>query len=226
MRVSEIMSNRPVTVSPRATISEAISRMLAGHISGLPVVDDEGHLVGIISEADFLRRSEIGTQKRPSRWLEWLIEPGRRADDYVRANGRVAREVMTENVVSVSADATLLEAVNIMEEHKVKRLPVVRSGKLVGMLTRADLIRALSGYVAPIYTDTITTDAEIKNSVVLEMRAQTWSPVASVDVEVRDGIVTLRGVITDERERNALKVIAENADGVKGVKDELALIEP
>ena len=226
MRVNDVMSSKPITISPDATVAEAIARMISARVSGLPVADGSGTLVGMLSEGDLLRRSEMGTQKARSRWLEWLIEPGRRAEDYTRANGRLVREVMTDNVYSIGDDASLADAVNLMEKHHVKRLPVVADGKLVGIVTRADLIRALARYVAPTYEDTFATDAEIAKAIRTELDAQSWAPAAAVDFDVKDGVVTLRGSIMDDRQRDALRVLVENVSGVKRVADQLVWIEP
>src|SRR4051794_34799425 len=121
MRIKDIMSKTVITVSPTATIAEAINLMIGAKISGLPVVNEAGTLVGILSESDLLRRIEVGTQKRRSHWLEWLIEPGRLATEYVRANGRLVREVMTADPVTIDDEASVEDAVSMMERRKVKR---------------------------------------------------------------------------------------------------------
>jgi CBS domain-containing protein len=226
MRIKDIMSKTVITVSPTTTIAEAINLMIGARISGVPVVDEAGALVGVLSESDLLRRVEVGTQRRRSHWLEWLIEPGRLAAEYVRANGRLAREVMTVDPITIADDASVKDAVSIMERRKVKRLPVVHGGKLVGIISRADVIRSLAGFVAPAYEEQATSDAEIHRRIVTELASQAWAPTASVDVEVKDGVVQLHGAIFDGREREALRVAAENIPGVRRVEDHLAWIEP
>src|SRR5262245_49556148 len=143
MNAGDVMTQSTVTVDPDASITHAIQLMLKRRISGLPVVDDTGALVGILTEGDLLRRAELGTQKRRPRWIEFLIGPGRLASEYVSACGRKVREVMTTPVHIVSEDTPLTDVVNIMESKQVKRLPVLRDGRLVGILSRANLLRAL-----------------------------------------------------------------------------------
>ncbi|HMF20520.1 MAG TPA: CBS domain-containing protein, partial [Pseudolabrys sp.] len=140
MRAADVMTVQPVSVSPDASILEAIRVMLQRRFSGLPVVDASGALVGIVTEGDLLRRTETGTQRKRPRWIEFLIGPGRLATEYVHASGRKVREVMSQDVQAVTGDTPLEEIVRLMERHQIKRLPVVDSGKLVGIVTRANLL--------------------------------------------------------------------------------------
>jgi CBS domain-containing protein len=137
------MAPRVISIEADAPIMRAVRLMLQNRISGLPVVGPTGELIGMVTEGDFLRRSEIGTQRRRGRWLEFLIGPGRLADEYVRASGRKVDEVMTRNPVTITEDTPLETAVDLMERHRIKRLPVMREGRLVGIVTRADLMHAL-----------------------------------------------------------------------------------
>lgn len=226
MRIRDIMSKPVITVARTATLAEAIHRMLDAHVSGLPVVDEAGGLVGVISEGDLLRRAEMGTQPQHSRWLEWLIQPGRLASEYVRANGRLVHELMTLEPVTVDEDAPLQEAVSLMERWRIKRLPVMGRDGLVGIVTRADIIRGLAGFLAPAYEEQATSDAEIRSRILAELAAQSWAPTAALDIEVENGVVRLRGTIFDERERDALRVAAENVVGVRRVEDHLVWVEP
>ena len=140
MRAHQIMTRSVVTVRPDATILEAANTMLQHHVSGLPVVDAAGKLVGIVSEGDFIRRGEIGTQRKRSRWLTFLM--GADATQYVREHGRKVSEVMTHDPLTIAEDATLEEIVNTMEANGIKRMPVMRDGKLVGIVSRANLSAA------------------------------------------------------------------------------------
>jgi CBS domain-containing protein len=156
MRAIDIMTLEPVTVSPEASIVEAIQLMLQRKFSGLPVVDARGSLVGIVTEGDLLRRAETGTQRRRPRWIEFLVGTGRLATEYVHASGRKVIEVMTSDVRTVTEDASLDDIVHLMERYRIKRVPVVRAGKLVGIVSRANLLRALASVVAdtkPVPTD-------------------------------------------------------------------------
>jgi signal-transduction protein with cAMP-binding, CBS, and nucleotidyltransferase domain len=198
--------------------------MLQRHISGLPVVDKDGRVAGIVTEGDFLRRAETGTQRRRPRWLEYLVGPGRLADEYARTHGRKVGEIMTTDPTTITEDAPLDEVVRIMEKRQIKRLPVVRGDKLVGIVSRANLVHALAGVVrevGPVAAD----DRAIRSGVVAELARQPWAPLALIDIIVKNGVVDLWGTITDERVRQANIVLAENVPGVKQVNDHLAWVD-
>jgi CBS-domain-containing membrane protein len=189
----------------------------------LPVIGPKGELVGMVTEGDFIRRGEIGTQRRRNRWLEFLIGPGRLADEYVHARGRKVEEVMTREPITVTPDTPLDEVVRLMERHRIKRLPVLREGALVGIVTRANIMHALVSVAAETKAPT-GDDATIREQILAECGRQSWAPMANV--VVRNGVVELWGTITDERERQALIVASENVAGVKTVHDHLVWIEP
>src|ERR1700693_4620882 len=144
MRAHQIMTRPVITVTPDTTIAEAATTMLQRHVSGLPVVDPTGKLVGIISDGDFLRRGEIGTQRRRGRFLKFILGPGKEATDFVHENGRKIAEIMTPEPLTVIEDTDLEEIVELMEKNHVKRLPVVRGDKLVGIVSRANLLQAVA----------------------------------------------------------------------------------
>jgi CBS domain-containing protein len=225
MNAKDVMTTRVVSVGANASILQAAQLMLQNKISGLPVVDEGGHLVGLVTEGDFLRRGEIGTQRRRARWLEFLIGPGRLADEYVRACGRKVSEIMTRNLHTISEDTPLVEAVNLMERHRIKRLPVVRGRELVGIVSRANLVQAFTSLARDAGT-TKLGDAAIRKQLMAELGKRSWVPHGMLNVVVRNGVVDLWGSITDDRERQALIVAAENVPGVERVHDHLVWIEP
>lgn len=227
MLVREIMSSPVITIDPRATVRSAIQKLLDAKLSGLPVVDGNGALLGLLSEADLLHRSEIGTAKTRPGWLEFLLGPGRSARDYTQSHARYVEEIMTPEPITVDADATLDEAVKLMEQNRIKRLPVTSKGQMVGILSRSDLLRALlkSGKLPGAETGDMT-DADIALTIKDEIKAQRWSTPDAIRVHVENGIVTLDGTIFDERERDAIRVCAENVSGVKGVIDNIVWIDP
>ncbi len=225
MQARDIMTPRVVTVRPDATIAEAIRLMLQNRISGLPVVDAAGNLVGIVTEGDFLRRAEAGTEKRRPRWVEFILGPGRLANEYTHSHGRKIREVMTDTPVSVDEFTPVSQIVSLMEQRRIKRVPVVRANKLVGIVSRANLLHIM-GRLAAEAKPTSQSDADIRAKILAELAKQPWAPTAGLNVIVRDGVVELKGAIFDERERAALKVAAENVPGVKAVQDHLIWIEP
>jgi CBS domain-containing protein len=225
MQVKDVMTRPVISVGPDDTVERAIRMMLQNHISGLPVIDSSGRLQGIVTEGDFLRRAETATQRSRPRWLEFLIGPGRMAEEYVRTHGRKINDVMTSEALTVTEDAPLEEVVNLMEKKRIKRVPVVRGNKVVGIVSRANLLRALAS-IAGEAKPTGSDDQTIRERIVAEFQGQKWAPVNMIDVIVRNGIVELWGTITDERERQALIVAAENVPGVKRVNDHITWIEP
>jgi CBS domain-containing protein len=226
MRVKDVMTKNVVSVSPQTSIAEALDIMTRSHLSGLPVIDNAGALVGVVSEADFMRRSQLGTEKPGSHWLGSIFLPGRAAEIYARAHARRVDEIMSRDVATVDDTASLDEAVAVMERRRVKRLPVVSGGNVVGMLTRADFVHALALFLREPYDQALVSDGEIKQRIQAEMQAQLWAPTASVDVGVKDGVVSLYGVLTDERERNAIHALIENIEGVRKLHDHMVWAEP
>jgi len=225
MKAMDVMTREVVSVAPDASIMEAVRLMLQHKISGLPVIDASGKLQGVVTEGDFLRRVETGTERKRSRFVEFLLGPGRLAEDYVHASGRKVDEVMTPEPRTVGEDEPLEKVVHLMERYRVKRLPVVRGGKVVGIVTRQNLMRALASLALaaqPVAAD----DATIRERLLAELKRQSWAPVGLIDVVVKDGVVKLSGALTDERERQAIRVAAENIPGVKKVEDHLIWIEP
>jgi CBS domain-containing protein len=212
-----------VSVEADASVERAARLMLENKISGLPVVDAKGSLVGIVTEGDFLRRREIGTQRRRPRWLEFVIGPGRLATEYVHAAGRMVSEIMTPDPLTVTPDTPLDDVVDLMERRRVKRLPVLENGKLIGIVSRANLLHALAS-LARDFRAPSGADDVIRDRILAELSKQPWAP--QINVFVRDGVVDLSGVLTDERERQAFVVAAENVPGVKVVHDHMAWIEP
>jgi CBS domain-containing protein len=213
-----------VTVAPDASVLEAIRLMLEWHISGLPVVDASGALVGVITEGDFLRRAETGTERKRPRWLEFLLGPRRLADEYVHTHARKVEEVMTREPITITQDTPLDDVVKIMERRRIKRLPVMRGSRLVGIVSRANLLHALaSGRAAAPAT---TSDLAIRDQLLAEFDKQRWAPVALIDVVVKDGVVELWGTITEGSQGEALKVCAENIAGVTKVVNHLTWIDP
>jgi CBS domain-containing protein len=225
MQVKDVMSKEVVSVSPKTTIAEAIEAMSRLRVSGLPVIDEVGSLVGIVGEGDFMRRAELATDRRRA-WPNALFKLGRAAGAYGRAQARRVEEVMTTNVVTVDETASLAEAVAVMEKRRVKRLPVMREGQIVGILTPADLVRALAILLREPCEQPFATDADILQQIRAGMVSQTLAPASSVEVTVKDGVVNLRGSLTDERERLALHALVQNIEGVREVHDKVALVEP
>ncbi len=224
MRAKDIMTRSVVSIGPEATVLQAARLMLQQHISGLPVIDRAGKLAGMLSEGDFLRRSETGTARRRSRWLEFLMGPGRIAADYIHSHGSNVSEVMTKDVKTVGENATVEDIVQLMEKRRIKRVPVLRGGRVVGIVTRSNLLQAIVS-LARSAPPTAPDDNAIREQLLALMQKEQWAPASTVNIVVRDGVVELWGMIFDERQREALKVAAENIPGVNAVNDHLVWIE-
>jgi CBS domain-containing protein len=225
MNASDIMTPDVISADPDATVLQAARYMLQHHISGLPVIDKTGNLVGILSEGDFLRRRETGTERRPSRWLEFLMGPGKMAAEYIHTHGSKVSEVMTTEVHTVNEDTPIEKIVEVMEKRRIKRVPVLHAKKVVGIVTRSNLMHAMVS-LARTERKAINDDATIRQKLLAEIKKEKWALASMINVVVRDGVVELWGAIVDERQGEALRVAAENIPGVKEVKDHLAWVEP
>ncbi|MBV9199261.1 MAG: CBS domain-containing protein [Alphaproteobacteria bacterium] len=224
MKAADLMTSFVVTVRPDATIEYAAQLMLQYRISGLPVTDSDGAVLGIVTESDLLRRAETGTDKRHARWVSLFIGPGRLAQEYVHTHARKVGEVMTERVFSVGPETPVTDLVALMETKHVKRVPVVDRKRLVGIVSRADVMAVLVGLLAEKPAGAVT-DGEIRHRILAEIDRQPWGARGTVDVTVTNGVVVLKGTIPDERERAALRVVAENVPDVKAVHDRLVWID-
>ena len=224
MRASDIMTPGVISADPDATVLQAARYMLQHHISGLPVIDKTGKLVGILSEGDFLRRRETGTDRKRSRWLEFLMGPGKMAEEYTHTHGSKVSEVMTTTVHTVNEDTSLEDIVELMERRRIKRVPVMHGNKVVGVVTRSNLMHAMVS-LARTGPKVAKDDATIRAKLLEEIRREKWALSSMINVVVRGGVVELWGAIVDERQREALKVAAENIPGVKEVNDHLAWVE-
>jgi CBS domain-containing protein len=218
------MTRKVITVGLAASIVDAANIMLKNHISGLPVVDDAGKLVGIVSQGDFIRRAEIGTQRTRGRWLKFLLGPGKVASDFVHERGRKIGEIMTLDPYTVGEDATLEDIVQVMEHKNVKRLPVMRGDQLVGIVTRSNLLQAVAELAREV-PDPTADDDHIRNHIITSIEKADWGPFG-LGVIVRNGNVHLSGVITNESSRQAAMVAAEIVSGVKKVHDHLCWVDP
>jgi CBS domain-containing protein len=207
-----------------ATLAEAAETLLKAHISAVLVHDANNALVGLLSEGDLMRRSELGSDRKRPRWLEALLSGGRLAESYAQTHGRRIGEIMTKKIVSIAEDAELSSAVDLMLKYGVKRLPVLRGEHVVGIISRADFLKALVASLPK--KDSVHPDSEIKAAIEAEIDRLGWAPRASIRIDVQNGVVKFGGAITDERLRPGLRVLAENTPGVTEVHDLMCWIEP
>jgi CBS domain-containing protein len=221
MKASEVMATNVVTVEPRTTVKDIAEIMTGRRISGVPVLDG-GKLVGIVSETDLLHRAETGTEKRHKWWLGAFMDADRMAREYAASHGRVAADIMTRNVITVKADADLGEVADLLDRKKLKRVPVVDGGALVGMITRGDLVRAFlakakAAEVAQVDDETLTT------AIKSRMRRESWLDASLVNLDVKDGVVTLEGFVTSRDQLKALSLLVAETPGVVRVDTQLRL---
>jgi CBS domain-containing protein len=227
MKAGDVMIRTVATVRGETTVLDALQLMLDKRISGLPVVDDDGAVIGVLTEGDFLRRAEIGTERQRPHWLALLLSPGRLANEYVAAHGRSVGEVMTSPAITVHEDTPLSDIVELMEHRYIRRVPVTKDGKLVGLVSRGDLLRALVAKASAANPAVARlSDAQLERRIAEEIERQPWGPAANVHISVVRGVADIQGVLTDDRERAALRVLVENVPGVNCVRDHLTTIEP
>lgn len=226
MQARDIMTADVKTVRPYDTIDAAIKIMVERRVSGVPVVDDDGELVGILTEGDLLRRIETDTHRhlRPG-FLDFLIGSSREVSDYVRTHSRRVGDLMTAQPVSVTEEASLEDVVRLMEKRRIRRIPVIRGARLVGVVSRSDLIKAL-GYKLAATPPIPASDAEIEAQAKVALDESPWLSNSSVGIHVQGGVATLEGVIHDERMRDAIRVAVENVPGVTVIQDKIVYVEP
>jgi len=214
------MVRKIVTVGPDATVAEAAKLMADNDVSALPVIDDDGDLVGIISEADLLRREEIGTDVRHPWWVEAMTPAATLAAEFTKSHGKRVAEVMSENVITAAEDTPLAEIAAILERNRIKRVPITQAGKLVGIVSRANLVQALASSDAA--TGTGSHESRIiRDELLARLAEQAWTDFGSRNVIVTDGKVHLWGLVGSPAERKALVALAEGVPGVTGVADEM-----
>lgn len=219
MQATDVMTTRVVTVRPDTSVREVARILLSNRISAVPVVDTEDRVLGMLSEGDLMRRAETGTDDRRSWWLSLLADD--RAEAFVKSHGMRARDVMTRKVVSVSENAPLGEVATLLERHRIKRVPVVRGGRLVGIVSRANLLHGLvamrAGTAAP------RGDREIR-AAIMDTVTKAGIPTHFINVVVADSTAHLGGVTQSEQERDAVRVAAETAPGIKRVENRLFVL--
>ena len=226
MRATDVMTSDVYKVTADTTVKKIATMLLDRHVSAVPVVDDMDHVVGMVSEGDLLHRAENGTERHHSWWGWYLRASEELAAEYVKSHGSRARDVMTSPVISVTEETPLAEIAELMEEKHIRRVPVLRDGKLAGIVTRADLLSALTTEKDQTETVPSTDDQSLREAVLQTLRGLKWASPAGIDVRVREGIAHFWGLVYCDEERRALHIAVENVPGVKGVRDHLRLESP
>lgn len=225
MKARDIMTKNVVSITPESSIAEMAETMRKFRVSGLPVIDASGQLVGLVTEGDCLRRAETGTATARSGWRWFLASAETLAGEYIRSHGRKVADVMTRDLITIGEDTDLDEIVHLMEKHKVKRLPVVRDGAVIGIVSRANLVQQLAS-LARGGGDAREDDAVIREKVRAELGKLPWMAIEFVNPTVKDGVVDLWGSFTAYQQDQAAVVAAENVPGVKEVRSHLAWVDP
>jgi CBS domain-containing protein len=219
----DVMTPSVICAQPDMTVQEAAQRLVDNRISGMPVVDANGVLVGIVSEGDLLHRVETGTETKRSRWLELFSSTRDLAGTFVKEHGRKVADVMSTTVFSVEEQTSVADIAELMEVRRIKRVPVMRGAELVGIVTRGNLIRALASAASPVITQETasTSDREIAEAIVAALSDKRWA-LPKENVIVRDGVAHLWGVIQSEEEERALCIAALEVKGVKEARAHLS----
>ncbi len=223
MLARDIMTSDVCTLMPATSVVEAAQLLVDRRISGAPVVDGGARVIGMVSEGDLIRRAELGTEKEWSGWREFLTAKRTLAHEFIRSHATRVGDIMTAPVWTVNEDATLAELAELFEKKNIRRAPVVREGKLAGIVTRADMVRALLRCWGDAHPPTHVDDAAIRQSILDHAASERWSDTAMLDVEVHDGAVDLYGVADSEDVARALQVLAESLPGVKSVQNRLQM---
>jgi len=223
MRARDVMTTDVVSVGPEATVAEIAALLIERRISAVPVVDG-GKLIGIVSEGDLMRRPETDTEPGASPWLSLFTGPGVVPDRFSKTHGMTAREVMTPNVVAVEPDTTLDEVARILESRRIKRVPVVEHGRLVGILSRANLLHALVARrgVEERMEDAGQRDGRIRAEVQEVLQKNPWLERGHMNLVVSDGVVHVWGIVRSKEHRDALHAALRAIPGVKGIEDHLS----
>ena len=219
MQAKDIMSSPVVTVTPDASVAEAAALLLEKRISGVPVVDNTGQIVGILSEGDLLRRVETNTQRHRPHWLEMLLGQSGDAGSFIKSHASRVGDVMSHDVIASSPEASLREIAELMERHGIKRVPIVDGGRLVGIVSRATLMQGLLADRRS--SAASTSDDQIRDKLTDLLLGQTWIDLNRINVVVSGGTVQLWGTVIDDEQRRALTVAAESIAGVRSVEDHL-----
>ncbi len=222
MLAKELMTTDVITVRSNTTIRDVAQIMLSHRISAVPVTDDGGKLIGIVSEGDLLRRSETGTERKHSWWLDLIASPEERAREYVKSHAIHAGDVMTKKPITVHEDTPIAEIAALLEEKRIKRVPVVEGGKVLGIVSRADLLRGLA--TAKLERTTAPGDEAIRAAVAKRLREEAGVRDWLMNITVSDGIVHLWGGVRSDAERRAAHIAAETVPGVRQVDDHLTIV--
>jgi len=222
LTAADVMATAVIAVRPETSIHEIAKLLCDHHISGVPVIDDEERLVGIVSEGDLIGHAQLAGEQRRSWWQTFLSGPMVLAQHYAKSHGRTASDVMTKEVVTVLETTSIADTARALEQHRIKRVPVLRNGRLVGIVTRSNLLQVLA--IADVSKPMNVADRIIRERLNDELEDQPWAYLLSKNIVVENGVVHLFGIVQSEEERHAIRLAAENQAGVKAVEDHLSIV--
>jgi CBS-domain-containing membrane protein len=216
MKAADVMISNVITVGVDASIGEVAAILLNNHISAAPVVDENGELVGIVSEGDLIRRPEIGTSERHSWWLELISNEWASATECIKSHSRKVADVMTRDVITAKPDTPLGDIAALLERNRIKRVPIVEEGKLAGLVSRANILQALASATKKLSSLATANDSELRKKVQSRLAAEPWHP-SMLTVTVQDGTVDLWGLVHSVEQKKAAQLAAESTPGVGAV---------
>jgi CBS domain-containing protein len=220
MKARDVMTLAVFTVKPTTSVKDVACLLMEQRISGVPVVDDEGKLVGIVSEGDLMHRSEISTERRHPWWLDLMAgDEVLAAEEYTKAHAKRVADIMTRKVITAKPDTPLHEIAETLEKYGIKRLPIVRDGQLVGIVSRANLVQAIATSGSEL--DIPLSDTTIREKLLTELNKRDWAHTALLNATVNGGVVDLWGFVESDAERKAIFVAAEATPGVRAVNDHM-----
>jgi len=223
MFAKDIMTLNVITVGPDMPISDVAKLLIERRISAVPVIDNDNSLIGIVSEGDLVHRIRGDHELPRSWWLSLIGDPNDEPQEYIRSHGKTAKDVMTKDVVAISEFTSIAEIAETLETKKIKRVPVVDDGKLVGIVSRANIIQALVAQKDASMPKTIASDQDIRETLMKEFNNHTWASNATLNIVVNDGVVRYWGFVESETAKDALTLAAENVPGVKAVESNLGI---
>jgi CBS domain-containing protein len=221
MKAKDVMTTKVATVGPDMPINAIAALCLDRHISAVPVIDDDRRILGIVSEGDLMRRGE--TERRPSWWLAAFSNAEELAREFTKTRGIRAKDVMTREVLTVTEETPIATIAELLEKRRIKRVPVVRDGRIVGIVSRADLLRALAVQDIKPMVPVTQDDRVIRDQLLAVLKREPWADTHLLNILVSDGVVHLWGLVGSDAEQKALRVAAETTPGVLGVEDHLSL---
>ena len=221
MNAADVMVSNVITVGPETCVQDVAALLLKNRISAVPVVGAEGEILGIVSEGDLIRRAEAGTEVRRSWWLQLMASNEVLASEFVRSHSRKVTDVMTGKVVTATPDTPLVQIAGLLEKHGIKRVPIVAAGKIVGIVSRANLLQALASLKKEQVPTVAPDDQAIRAKVMNQLKAEPWAHTSLMNVTVQNGTVELWGLVASPVEKKAVRVLAEGITGVGAVNDNL-----